>query len=155
MIVFENENNVLKHLLMCEDDVIERNKEDVAEPVQGAGGFVMAKGILKGDFVGIYATKDKIYFVHQKNHFEMTIENFECENKYITAVTSSMEKVFTVTINNKIVCQIKYIPYGDIGDIMRGLVEVDEFDFLERFSKFLRNKESVARMVKIWRNNLL
>jgi hypothetical protein len=110
--------------------------EDRHRPIQGVGGFQ------DGQMIGIYAQKDKLYFVQNEQVYETTPDDLKCTNKYI----SKLERCFSVTIGDRKICEIIYEPFIDPGMLIYD-ADPEEFDVLLYLSGLLKDKESMQKFI--------
>lgn len=115
--------------------IVEKDKVQLVR--QGVGGFTEDE-----ELVGIYVKDHKLFFYHNGQSFEASIDNLICTNNYVTR----SDRCFNVTIGGQNICKIVYEPFIDPGMIFYD-ADPEEFDFLLYLSRLLKNKDSMKRFM--------
>jgi hypothetical protein len=138
MIILNNYSKVGTFIVLESNKHSIVNKNELNVPRNGVGGFSE-----NGDLLGIYVIDDKFYFLYNNEKIEVIPSNIKCVNNYITNVL----RRFTVEINDKLICDIKYEPYIDPGMIYYD-ADPEEFDFLLYLSGLLNSNETIINFIK-------
>lgn len=111
--------------------------EDRKRTTQGVGGITE-----DGQIVGIYVKDKKLFFFYNGQSLEVPVNSLSCTNNYV----SKLERCFSATINNQVICNIVYEPFIDPGMIYYD-AEPDEFDVLLYLSGLLKNEDSIKNFI--------
>lgn len=138
MMILDNECKMGTYIVFDGTQYIIKDKIDGAQKIQGIGGITDDNKL-----VGMYLKEEQVYFLYDKEEFEMVPDKFSCENRYI----STTEREFTVRINDKLICQIKYVPFIDPGMLWYD-ADIEEYDFLLRFYNMVKDEKGIQSIVK-------
>lgn len=137
MVILDNECKMGTCIIYDGQKYIIKPRDEVKERIQGIGG-VTEDNIL----IGLYLEGEKVYFLCDKNRLEITIDRFNCENKYI----SKIKREFVVKEGEFVIYKKIYEPFIDPGMLWYD-ADPEEYDFLLRFYNILKNKEAIEKII--------
>lgn len=142
MIILDNECTLGTKIVYSKDKFEVKAGSDITGKIDGIGGITDT-----GDLLGIYVQNEKVYFLYNEKCTMIDSESFKVENRYI----NSKERLFKVSKNTVILCEIKYCPYVDPGMIIYDSEE-EEYDFLLRFYKMFKDKRAFDNCINYIKN---
>lgn len=138
MVVLRSYFDAHKNIIINKNDyeIVETNKQE--DSINGVGG-------LSDDdrLYGLYVEHGKLFFVNDRDTYELPIKNLYCSNKYI----SKTDRLFVIKSNSENICEIQYHPLVDSGAMYYD-VDEEEFDVLLYLSSLLKDDETINKFVE-------